>query len=208
MKLRWLAAVGAALILTLGGTAAFAQDKTAEVIHAKIEAMHSHLHKVLDVIDATPAQSNRIFAILQQSMHEQMQLNLAGDGKGNTNAIREKAGRAISALLSPAQIQKLNSIGGVSALLGEEGHNPWDVLQQLNLTVEQRVQVKEVMARVNASMNAIKQDGSLSNEQTKVKMAALHESAMVQVHAILTSVQQQRLQQLMEEHLKGRKIVP
>jgi|GEM_PF-4739741 len=217
MKLRWLAAVGAALILTLGGPSAFAQDKvtqdkTGEAIHAKMEAMHQHLQKVLDVIDATPAQANKIMEILQQGMHEKIQLKLAGGPKADlvarTDAVQERTVKAVTGLLSPAQIQKLNAIGGISALMGEEGHSIWNLLDGMNLSVEQKVQMKEIMARAEASMRALKQDQTLSADQVKVKMAALHESAMTQVHAILTPVQRQRLQQLMEEHLKGRKIVP
>jgi len=217
MKLRWFAAVGAALILTLGGTSAFAQDKvtqdkTGVAMHVKMEAMHQHLQKVLDVIDATPAQANKIMEILQQGMHEKIQLKLAGGPKADlvarTDAVQERTVKAVAGLLSPVQMQKLNAIGGISALMGEEGHSIWNLLDGMNLSVEQKVQMKEIMARAEASMRALKQDQTLSADQVKVKMAALHESAMGQVHAILTPVQRQRLQQLMEEHLKGRKIVP
>jgi Spy/CpxP family protein refolding chaperone len=216
MKLRWIVAVSAALMLALGGTAAIAQEKGAQqedAIHAKMAAMQQELQHLLVKIDATEAQSTQIFEIRHRFEHERLQLSLAGtqtrQEKLHFKAIQDEAAKAIGNVLSPEQIQKLQPLGGIPALLGQgEGAGPWDILRKLDLSVDQRIQLKQIIARVTASMEAIKGDQTLSGEQIKAKMEELHHGAIAQVQAILTPAQQARLRELMDEQSKGHKINP
>jgi Spy/CpxP family protein refolding chaperone len=216
MKLRWLVTIGAALMLALGGTAVVAQVKGTdheEAIHAKMAAMHQALQDMLVKIGASEAQSNRIFDIRQRYEHEKLHLNLAEAPKDQVKlrmkALHDEAVKAIANVLGPVQIEKLHTVGGIPALLGEgEAGSPWDILRKLDLSVEQKIQVKQIIAGVEASMDLIKQDRSLSGQQVKTKMVELHHKVIAQVEAILTPAQQSRLHELMEEHPKARVINP
>jgi len=215
MKLQWLAVVSAALTMAVGGAAAFAQDKEAQgddATAAKIEAKHQALKKVLGSIDATPSQIHQIIAIREQYGQKMRELAPASKGRidlARLHAIHEEAGKAIADVLSPAQFQKLRSSGGIPLLLGEEqGPSPWDFLRKLDLTQDQRVQLKKIVARANNSIEAIEKDGSLSADQAKAKHMAVHDAAISQLEAILTPAQQQQLHKLISEHLNSHAIKP
>jgi Spy/CpxP family protein refolding chaperone len=215
MKLRWLPAVLAALTLTLGATAAFAQDKGVQgddAVQTKTESVHRSLERILGTVGATSAQMNQIFEIRQQYEHDRLQLKLAGGSKEELadrfKSLQDKAGRAMADVLSEVQIQKLHSGGGILSLLGAGGLSPWDFLRELDLSTEQRIHLKQIVARANTAMDAVNQDGSLSPQQAKIKVGELHHQAIAELAAILTPDQQRQLHRLLDEQEKGHKISP
>jgi Spy/CpxP family protein refolding chaperone len=215
MKLRWLAVACAALTIAIGGEAAFAQDKQAQsddALHAKLDAKHQALKKVLGSIDATQAQVNQIIEIRERYEHKMRELVAAQKeqvDKVRLHALQEEAGKAIANILSPAQFQKLRSSGGIPVLLGEEqDRSPWDFLRKLDLNQDQRIQLKKIVMQANQSIDAIKQNQGLSADQAKVKLGAVHDTAISNLEGILTPAQQRQLHKLLHEQLNSGSITP
>jgi Spy/CpxP family protein refolding chaperone len=63
--------------------------------------------------------------------------------------------------------------------------------QQLNLTEDQKKQLKPVLAGEFKQMRAVGEDVSLTQDQKREKMKQIHEASRPQVQAILTPEQQQ-----------------
>lgn len=68
--------------------------------------------------------------------------------------------------------------------------------KKLGLTDEQTAQWKEIHANTMTKMKAIQGDSSLSKEQRRAKLMALHQENQKQVSVILTAEQQTKLKDL------------
>lgn len=215
MKLRWLAVVSAAFTMALGTVPALAIGRVTQgddAPHTKLAAKHRALQKVLASVDATPSQANQVFEIRER--YEHAKLELAASSKEHVDlarlhSIQEEAGKAIANVFSSEQFQKLRSSGSIPILLGEDkGGNPWDFLTKLDLSQEQRIQLKKIVAKANRSIDATEQDPSLSADEVKAKLAGAHDTAISEIEAMLTPAQQQQLHKLLREQSKGRIINP
>src|SRR6202048_4960983 len=71
--------------------------------------------------------------------------------------------------------------------------------QQLNLTVDQRKQLKPILAGEFKQMRAVGEDASLTQGQKGEEMKQIHEASRPQVQAILTPEQQQKFAQMKGE---------
>jgi periplasmic protein CpxP/Spy len=71
--------------------------------------------------------------------------------------------------------------------------------QHLNLTADQKKQLKPILAGEFKQMRAVGEDSSLTQDQKRDKMKQIHEAARPQVQAILTPEQQQIFAQMKEE---------
>ena len=71
--------------------------------------------------------------------------------------------------------------------------------QQLNLTEDQKKQLKPILAGEFKQMRAVGADASLTQDQKREKMKQIHEASRPQVQAILTPEQQQKFAQMKEE---------
>jgi periplasmic protein CpxP/Spy len=71
--------------------------------------------------------------------------------------------------------------------------------QHLNLTEDQKKQLKPILAGEFKQMRAVGEDASLTQDQKREKMKQIHEASRPQVQAILTSEQQQKFAQMKEE---------
>ena len=71
--------------------------------------------------------------------------------------------------------------------------------QHLNLTKDQKKQLKPILAGEFKQMRAVGEDSSLTQDQKREKMKQIHEAARPQVQAILTPEQQQKFAQMKEE---------
>lgn len=67
--------------------------------------------------------------------------------------------------------------------------------QGLNLTQQQQDQLKPIFEKQHEQVQAIRQDASLSEDQKKQKIEALHQDAQAQIKGILTPEQQQQWEQ-------------
>jgi protein CpxP len=71
--------------------------------------------------------------------------------------------------------------------------------QHLNLTEDQKKQLKPILAGEFKQMRAVGDDASLTQDQKREKMKRIHEASRPQVQAILTPEQQQKFAQMKEE---------
>ena len=71
--------------------------------------------------------------------------------------------------------------------------------QHLNLTEDQKKQLKPILAGEFKQMKAVGEDASLTQDQKREKMKQIHEASRPQVQAILTPDQQQKFAQMKEE---------
>jgi periplasmic protein CpxP/Spy len=77
--------------------------------------------------------------------------------------------------------------------------------QMLNLTPAQKVKLKPILEDQAEQMKAVRNDTSLSQEQQKAKMKAVHESFHDQINAVLTPEQQAKLKQMKQESMEKHK---
>jgi protein CpxP len=71
--------------------------------------------------------------------------------------------------------------------------------QQLNLTEDQKKQLKPILAGEFKQMRVVGADASLTQDQKRERMKQIHEASRPQVQAILTPEQQQKFAQMKEE---------
>jgi periplasmic protein CpxP/Spy len=71
---------------------------------------------------------------------------------------------------------------------------------ELNLTDDQKTQLKPVLQDEFKQLKAVKSDASLSPDQKKTKAAEIHEGAKSQMGSILTPEQKQKLAAMKENH--------
>jgi protein CpxP len=71
--------------------------------------------------------------------------------------------------------------------------------QHLNLTEDQKKQLKPILAGEFKQMRAVGEDASLTQNQKREKMKQIHEASRPQVQVILTPEQQQKFAQMKEE---------
>jgi Spy/CpxP family protein refolding chaperone len=72
------------------------------------------------------------------------------------------------------------------------------VLQQLDLTPEQRTQVRSLFQQQRQQVQAVRQDQSLTPEQRQAKIKAIRQGTQEQMLASLTPDQRQRLTEIRE----------
>jgi Spy/CpxP family protein refolding chaperone len=73
---------------------------------------------------------------------------------------------------------------------------------ELNLTDEQKTQLKPVLQGEVRQLKGVHDDASLSPDQKKAKMTEIHESTKSQMSSILTPEQQKKLAAMKEEKEK------
>jgi periplasmic protein CpxP/Spy len=71
---------------------------------------------------------------------------------------------------------------------------------ELNLTDDQKTQLKPVLQGEFKQLKAVHDDSSLSADQKQSKMTEIHEGAKSQINSILTPEQQKKLAEMKESH--------
>ena len=79
-----------------------------------------------------------------------------------------------------------------------EAHLQW-LSETLNLTDDQKAKLKPILEDQAQQMKAVRDDTSLSDEQRKAKMKAIHGSFHGQINGVLTPEQQAKLKQMKQE---------
>ena len=77
--------------------------------------------------------------------------------------------------------------------------------EKLNLTADQKAKVKPILEDQAQQMKAVREDASLSQEQQKAKMKAIHGSCHDQINGVLTPEQQTKFKQLEQESMEKHK---
>ena len=82
------------------------------------------------------------------------------------------------------------------------GNGDFGPLAGLNLTDQQKAQLKAQREQTEQQAQAIRNNSSLTEEQKREQMRTLHQNAMQQFRSALTPEQQQQLEQQMSERRK------
>ena len=77
--------------------------------------------------------------------------------------------------------------------------------EKLNLTPAQKVKLKPILEDQAEQMKAVRDDTSLTPEQQKAKMKAVHESFHDQINGVLTPEQQAKLKEMKRESMEKHK---
>jgi len=75
-----------------------------------------------------------------------------------------------------------------------------ELATELNLTDDQKTQLKPILQGEFKQLQAIHNDSSMSADQKQAKMTEIHESAKSQISSILTPDQQKKLAEIKESH--------
>jgi periplasmic protein CpxP/Spy len=68
--------------------------------------------------------------------------------------------------------------------------------KQLNLTSDQQAKVQGILEQKQGSMQKLRQDSSLSQQDRRAKMTDIHSATETQIHTLLTGNQQQKCDQM------------
>ncbi|HEY5391145.1 MAG TPA: hypothetical protein VIJ57_03435 [Hanamia sp.] len=108
------------------------------------------------------------------------------------------------AATSNAQVQRNSSssqrVQSDSARHGRNGK----MMNELNLSQDQKTQIKSLHQENKQQRDAIKNDASLTPDQKKQKMKELHQSQSDKMNSILTPDQQAKRKQMIAERKQNR----
>jgi Spy/CpxP family protein refolding chaperone len=129
--------------------------------------------------------------------------------KQKFDALRQGTQTQVNAVLTPEQQQQWAQMKeqGKQHMGERRGNMGARMAEKLNLSQQQQDQLKPIMEKQRAQAKAIWQDNSLSQDQKREKMQALHQESQTQINAILTPEQQQQMQQMRQnfkQHRHGR----
>ncbi len=79
-------------------------------------------------------------------------------------------------------------------------------MKDLNLSKEQKVQMKEMRQNVNSQREAIKNDASLTADQKKARMKEMHENLKNKRNNIFTPDQMKKMKEMKKEQHKSKKM--
>lgn len=117
---------------------------------------------------------------------------------------------AITGLLfaatSNAQVQR--NMGQHKHMMSDSSHHfqRGKMMQDLNLTDDQKAQMKSMRDEMKQQHDAIQNDASLTADQKKEKMKALHQSQMQKMNSILTPDQQAKMKAFRQQQMQNHKM--
>jgi len=162
-------------------------EKLAALVHAtpdqvrQLEALHKKLMEAMTQIKADPKLSDQQRKQQMEELHKQAMV-------------------AFHQILTPDQLKILADKGGLAFFAGHgPGGMPFDLLQKLDLTDAQAVQVKRIVADVHQALDKAKSDPKLTPEQLKQRFEQIHSDAMIRLHGVLTPEQMAKLHKMMME---------
>ena len=82
------------------------------------------------------------------------------------------------------------------------GNGMAQVLQKLNLTDEQKQQVRQIRQQTMREARSVRSDSTLSDDQKRDKLKEVWKGQNRQIFTLLTPEQKETLKQLREQHLK------
>lgn len=83
-----------------------------------------------------------------------------------------------------------------------------EMMDQLNLTADQKSQMKSLRQDMKQQREAIMNDQSLTADQKKQKMQDLHKSQSEKMNSILTPDQQTKMKEWRKQRMKNHKMAP
>ena len=115
------------------------------------------------------------------------------DSKAQREALMLERKNRVSAILTPEQKNKFSQMDDMrkdhDGKFGKHGEDKHDQMNDLNLTDAQKQQMKANRESFKAKAEAIKNNSSLSNEQKKTQLSALHAEQKESLKCILSAEQ-------------------
>ncbi len=162
-------------------------------------------------LNLTQQQQDQLKPVFQKQ-HEQVQAirkdsSLTEDQKKQKiAALRQDTQAQINNVLTPEQQQQWEQMKANAKQRAGNRHEQMGarMAEKLNLSAQQQEQLKPIWQKQREQAKAIWQDNSLTQDQKREKMKALHQDTQSQVNAILTPEQQQQLQQMRQNSRQHR----
>ena len=161
-----------ALVLVFGGLQAFAQSAADK---AASQAKDQATSATSQAKDAASQAKDAASSAASQAKDDAA--NAASQAKDDAN---QALGDPETKARVQAKLQKLSN--------------------ELNLTDDQKAQLKPVLQGEVQQLKSVHNDASLSDEQKGAKMKEIHEGAKSQINTILTPEQQQKLAAIKEDN--------
>jgi Spy/CpxP family protein refolding chaperone len=119
--------------------------------------------------------------------------------KQQARELRQANHQQLLAILTPEQQAKMKQVHG-QRMGRHAAFNAGRRFQALNLTDQQKSQLKPVFESSRQQMQALRSDTSLTPELRREKMQQIRQNQMAQMKSILTPEQQQQMQQMRGRH--------
>jgi Spy/CpxP family protein refolding chaperone len=110
--------------------------------------------------------------------------------------------------LSQAQNKAPDSTAGQSQAMHEKHGEQNATLANLNLTDDQKAQIKQLHEGTRAKVEAVNSDSSLSAEQKQAKIHDIRREMHEQVKKVLTPDQRKQFEENMREHRESKQQQP
>jgi Spy/CpxP family protein refolding chaperone len=163
--------------------------------------------RMFQQLDLTADQRAKVQSILQseRSQVQALRSNTSltdEQKKQQVRELRKNDHQQLLAVLTPEQQAKLKQLhsqrkGRAGAFRSGRG------FQALNLTDQQKQQLKPVFQSTRQQMQALRSDTTLTPEQKREKMKEIRQNQMAQMKSILTPEQQQQLHQMRGRRMRN-----
>lgn len=119
--------------------------------------------------------------------------------KSKIQALRQSTKESILSVLTAEQREKAEKIGLVERLLNPKpAIGLMRILAKLNLTEQQKAEIKHLMTSNREQCQAIKNDTSLSTEAKQAKIQELRKENLEKIKGVLTADQLKQFEELMQ----------
>lgn len=120
--------------------------------------------------------------------------------KQQARELRQANHQQLLAVLTPEQQAKMKQFNG-QRMGRHAAFNAGRRFQALNLTDQQKSQLKPVFESTRQQMQALRSDTTLTPDQKREKIQQIRQNQMAQMKSILTPEQQQQMQQMRGRHM-------
>jgi Spy/CpxP family protein refolding chaperone len=173
---------------------------------------HRHRHgssmqHIASKLNLSQQQQDQLKPILEKQRQEMQAIrkdtSLTSDQKKQKfRVLHQDFQNQVNGVLTPEQQQQWQQLKAHGKQRHE--HMGARMAQKLNLSAQQQDQIKPLIQKQREQARAIWQDSSLTQDQKKQKMQALHQETQAQMNTILTPEQQQQMQQMRESFKQRR----
>jgi hypothetical protein len=119
----------------------------------------------------------------------------AGQAAGQAGQTAKQAGQAASQAGSQAG-QEAEGAASSMEVSPEVQQKLQKLSSALNLTDDQKTEIKPILQREVQKLKAIRNDSSMSDEQKRAQAQEVHVAARSEIQSLLTPKQQQKLEQM------------
>ncbi len=106
--------------------------------------------------------------------------------------------------MSKAQNTAPDTAQGQSQAMPAQDEKGGAALANLNLTDDQKAQIKQIREGARSQVDAVKNDSSLSAEQKETKIQSIHRDSHMQMKKVLTPEQRKQMHENMRERRESK----